>query len=122
MALSMISPQDAQGLVAKGAVLIDVREPYEFGSEHIEGAINMPLSSIAGKTVGKAGETIIFLCKSGARTNMAAKQLELASKGKTMIMGGGLMAWKLQGLPTSVQKRESQGLLAALRARFRTGR
>ena len=122
MALSMISPQNTQSLVAQGAILVDVREPHEFAGEHIEGAINMPLSTIAGKTVGKAGETIIFLCKSGARTTMAAKQLEQASKGKTMVMSGGLMAWKLQGLPTSVQKRESQGLLAALAARFRTGR
>lgn len=120
MALLMISPQDAQSLVTKGAILVDVREPHEFGNEHIEGAINMPLSSIAGKSVGQSGETIIFLCKSGARTKIAAKQLEQASKGKTMIMGGGLMAWRLQGLPTSVRKRESQGLLAALLTRFRS--
>lgn len=125
MSLLMISPQQAQELAARGAVLVDVREPREFVSEHIEGAINLPLSSISGKSVGKAGETVIFLCKSGVRTNMAVRQLEQATKAKAVIMDGGLMAWKLQGFPTTgeiYQKPSSRGLLAALLSRFGTGR
>lgn len=122
MTLSLISPQQAQVLAAKGATLVDVREPREFSGEHIEGAINLPLSTISGKTIGKPGDTIIFHCKSGARTNMAMRQLETATTAKAVIMGGGLMAWKLHGLPTVVQKNESRSLLATLLSRFGTGR
>ena len=122
MSLSPVSPQQSQALAAKGAVLVDIREPHEFAAEHIEGSTNMPLSSIAGKTIGKPGETVIFLCKSGGRTSMAARQLEQVANTTAMVMGGGLMAWKMQGLPTTGNKQASGGLLAALMARFGTGR
>ena len=121
MTLPMISPQESQSLASKGAKLVDVREPHEFAAEHIEGSTNMPLSSISGKSIGKPGETIIFLCKSGGRTNMAARQLEQTTQAKAFIMGGGIMAWKLQGLPISGQKPASRSLLAALMAWFGTG-
>jgi rhodanese-related sulfurtransferase len=125
MTLPAITPQQAHDLAAKGAKLIDVREPREFAGEHIEGSVNLPLSAIAGQSIGKAGETVIFFCKSGARTNMAANQLERLTTGKALVMGGGLMAWKLQGLPTARPEssgQSGQGLFSRLFSGFGTGR
>ncbi len=41
-----ISAGEATELVFSGATLVDVRSTEEFGSGHIEGAVNIPLASI----------------------------------------------------------------------------
>ena len=42
---ALISPDDAKVLISNGAILIDIREPDEYASENISGAINISLSS-----------------------------------------------------------------------------
>lgn len=57
-------------------VLIDVREDYEYNSEHVVGAINIPLGSI--DTIKEEYNTdtlVIVYCKSGNRSNKAANKL-----------------------------------------------
>ena len=39
---------DVPALITEGALLIDVRTPGEFAGGHIQGAINIPVSSITG--------------------------------------------------------------------------
>ncbi len=55
--------------------IVDVREPSEFASDHVEGALNIPSSSLlAGApellTVPKAAELIVY-CKTGTRSALA---------------------------------------------------
>lgn len=53
------------------ALLIDVREPDEFASGHIPGAVNLPLSAIASVDLPK--EKFLFLyCLRGTRSMRAA--------------------------------------------------
>ena len=85
---------DMKELVAKGAVIVDVRTPAEFNGGHIRGAINIPLQGIE-KNLGKLkkDQVIITCCASGMRSS-SAKSI-LASKGFQHVHnGGGWMSLK----------------------------
>lgn len=74
-------------------LIIDVREPAEYASGHVEGAINLPPSELMkiGTTqsplnnVGKDTEIIVY-CLTGSRSNVAKSILEQA--GFTNISNG----------------------------------
>lgn len=60
-------------------VIIDVREPFEFASGHVDGAINIPPAELmAGSVqlaeVPKDAELIVY-CRSGARSNSSIQLL-----------------------------------------------
>ncbi|MBP5198237.1 MAG: rhodanese-like domain-containing protein [Lachnospiraceae bacterium] len=61
----------------KGAVLIDVREQDEYGSGHIPGSKNVPLSSIGMiSNVAPDKNTPLFVyCLSGGRSSSATSAL-----------------------------------------------
>ena len=56
-------------------LVIDVREPYEYGDSHVEGSVNLPLDSIqpANSLLKKVNkdETIVLYCNSGNRAGLA---------------------------------------------------
>ncbi len=60
-------------------IIIDVRDPGEFKSGHVEGAVNVPVSKLKSakeiKTLAKDQKIIVY-CASGARSAMAQKLLE----------------------------------------------
>jgi rhodanese-related sulfurtransferase len=102
MSLRELDPKDVYQAIQDGkAVLIDVREPGEFGSERIHGASLHPLSTFDAKTlpVDKTRD-IVFHCGSGKRSMDALKRCEAAGVPITAHVKGGLMAWKAAGLPT----------------------
>ena len=106
--LKTITPDRAAALVRKGAVLVDVREPHEHAAEHIPGARLHALSSIDPRHPIEAGDTVlIFHCKSGGRTKINAGRLAaVAGKCEAYVLGGGIDAWRLAGLPTASPARE----------------
>jgi len=105
MAIQSISPVEAAELAAKGARLIDIRSPDEFRRAKAKGAENRPLDGL-GQI--ESSQPIIFMCKSGMRTNSNSSQLDGCSAGDTYIVEGGLDAWGAAGLP--VQEDTSQPL------------
>lgn len=57
-------------------LLVDVREEYEFEEDFV-GGINIPLPDLPEKlTTMPADKTIVFYCRSGVRSLMAAKLLD----------------------------------------------
>ena len=81
---------DVPSLIAEGALLIDVRTPGEFAGGHIQGAINIPVSSITTGIEKKAkdkSKSIILYCHSGARSGSAKKALVRA--GYTNVINAG---------------------------------
>lgn len=71
-------------------IIIDVREPYEYQSGHVDGAINIPPASLmAGaaelKDVPKDAEIIVY-CLSGSRS--AASIQILKQMGFTNLTNG----------------------------------
>ncbi|MEI7682735.1 MAG: rhodanese-like domain-containing protein [Candidatus Saccharibacteria bacterium] len=70
--------------------IIDVREPHEFTTAHVAGAINIPLGTISHETtvlrsVAK-DEPIIVYCRSGGRSGMAMGILQ--GQGFTDVTNG----------------------------------
>ncbi|MFN0013516.1 MAG: rhodanese-like domain-containing protein [Saprospiraceae bacterium] len=79
---------DFKGLVAAGAVIVDVRNPDEFASGHLKGSINIPLGQIGQyfSDLQKKNVPIIAVCRSGARSGAAVDMLR--SKGLEAYNGG----------------------------------
>lgn len=65
-----------QELLAKGAVVVDVRNPAEYQQGHLKGAKNIPLNEIkrSADIIRSWGKPVITVCRSGSRS-MAAKSL-----------------------------------------------
>jgi rhodanese-related sulfurtransferase len=83
------------------AVLIDVREPAEFGTERIHGGLNMPLSSFDPMAIPNVrAQTIVFQCGSGKRSRTALDAFLSSGRDEPAAhLAGGLAAWKEARLP-----------------------
>ncbi len=82
--------------------LIDVREPHEYVGElgHIEGAELVPLGTIAGTASGWEREKdIVMICRSGARSAQASRNLVAMGFTRVMNLRGGMLAWNQAKLP-----------------------
>jgi rhodanese-related sulfurtransferase len=79
--------------------LLDVREPDEFRAEHIDGAKLIPLGQINARLheLPKDRE-IVCICRSGARSSVAARHLAAAGY-RTLNLSGGMIGWQRAGLP-----------------------
>jgi rhodanese-related sulfurtransferase len=98
--MSLLTPTDAQAMIAKGARLIDVRGADEFARSHIPGAVNMPLDAL---TSVPGDAPVIFHCLTGNRTSVHKARLTAAVPG-SYILGGGLQAWKAAGLDVATTR------------------
>ena len=95
-----VTPQRAKELLDAGeAVVVDVREPYEREAGHIDGSRHIELERLASQaeTLPK-DQPIVFLCRLGARSAMAAQAFK-ASGFDAWSMAGGLQRWHDEGLP-----------------------
>ncbi|MAS55947.1 MAG: rhodanese-like domain-containing protein [Nocardioides sp.] len=93
-----VDTHQARELAENGALLLDVREPNEWASGHIEGAIHMPLGDLNPASI-PTHSPIVAVCRSGNRSSKAA--LELLKSGHDVVnMAGGMNAWHDAGLPT----------------------
>ena len=95
-----IAASDAHALVNEGkAVIVDVREPYEWRSGHAVPATHIPLGGLATKIkhLPKDRE-ILLICESGSRSLAGARWLADAGFPARSIMGG-TPAWSRAGLP-----------------------
>jgi len=76
-------------------VLLDVRTKEEFHEGHIEGAINIPLQTLAydiENEVPEKDQIIVLYCRSGIRTLTAAEILKDLEYTKVYDMGG-IISW-----------------------------
>jgi rhodanese-related sulfurtransferase len=81
-------------------LLIDVREPSEYASERIAGALLYPLSTFDATTLPEDGpRRVVFHCGSGKRSLTAAERRLAAGQKHAAHLGGGIAAWKAAGLP-----------------------
>jgi rhodanese-related sulfurtransferase len=92
-----LSPQSAAEL--EDAQFVDVRTPAEYETSRIEGARHLTLDELQSR----AGELdrdrpVVFYCRSGERSQMALDAFR-ASGWDAYAIGGGLLAWREQGLP-----------------------
>jgi rhodanese-related sulfurtransferase len=89
----------AELLGESGTQLVDVREPYEHDAGRIAGATHIELdrlSSVADTL--QPDRPLVFYCRSGSRSAMAADAFRAAGY-DAYNMDGGLKAWVESGLP-----------------------
>lgn len=70
----------ARRLVERGALLLDVRTPAEFATDHIPGAINIPVQELDRRMgeLGPKDKPVVVYCQSGRRSGRAARMLKEA--------------------------------------------
>lgn len=95
-----LSPQRVAQLLAAGeAQLVDVREPYEVAAGRIAGARHVELGRLADEAPSLDRERpLVFYCRVGARSGMAAQAFEAAGY-DAWNLSGGIVSWVMAGLP-----------------------
>lgn len=89
-----------QGLAAGTILLVDVREPHEYTAGHIPGAISFPLSRFdAAKIPVIQGKDVVFVCRSGRRTQEAIRLSLEAGKPYSTHYAGSMLDWLQSGEP-----------------------
>jgi rhodanese-related sulfurtransferase len=84
------------------AVLIDVREPPEYATEHIPGARLLPLSTFdPARVPQEAGKKVVLHCVMGMRSAQAGQKLLDAGYTTVYNFRGGVQAWKEAGYTTA---------------------
>lgn len=84
-----ISREDAHRAVAAGGKLIDVRTAEEFASGAAPGAVNVPVQVIAAEihSYAEPEDTVVLYCRSGMRSDVAAKLLRGMGYSKAYNLG-----------------------------------
>ncbi len=84
-------------------VVVDVREPYERSAGHIEGTRHIALNDLSAQAASLPSDRpVVFYCRVGARSTMAAQALRAAGS-EAYSMSGGLLRWAQEGRPLSPQ-------------------
>jgi len=84
--------------------VLDVREPDEFKAGHIEGAVNVPIRTLAqnlSKLPADKGTPVAVICKSGIRAAYGVMTLKLVGYKSVKDVSGGMLAWEKEGLPVT---------------------
>ena len=82
-----------------GLQVIDVREPYEREAGHIAGSRHIPLVQLSAQaTVVERERPVVFYCRVGARSDMAAQAFR-ASGYEAYSLSGGLARWAAEKRP-----------------------
>lgn len=94
-----ISPLEAAALVnGNQARLIDVREPWEFETAHIEGSVAMPMGDVPGRVHQELdpGERLVVLCHHGIRSMNVTAWLREQGFEQAQSVRGGIDAWSAE--------------------------
>ncbi|CAH2808550.1 MAG: MBL-fold metallo-hydrolase superfamily [uncultured Paraburkholderia sp.] len=84
--------------------IVDVREAPEFIDRlgHLDGVKLVPLSELTSRLDELDREQpVVAVCRSGVRSAQASVLLTKAGFGKVANLAGGMLRWKLEGLPVA---------------------
>jgi len=84
------------------ALVLDVREPGEYGAGHVLGAKNLPLTrldALPGDIAKRKQKPVIVYSEDGEHAGKAAAALKKLGFTRVLNLSGGLKAWQQAGLP-----------------------
>jgi rhodanese-related sulfurtransferase len=94
------SPQEAYAAVQDGAVLIDVREEWEYQEMSIPGAVLIPLGQVLDRLDEIPEDSDVYVhCRMGSRSARAVEFLRAHGRPRSFNVAGGIEAWEEAGLP-----------------------
>jgi rhodanese-related sulfurtransferase len=80
-----------------GLQVVDVREAYEHEAGHIAGSVHIELAQLPSRANAVDRERpVVFYCRVGARSLMAAQAFRAAGF-EAYSMDGGLLRWAVEG-------------------------
>jgi rhodanese-related sulfurtransferase len=91
-----ISPSEAAELARdKQARLIDVREPWEYQTAHIDGSLLMPMCDVPSRAHQELDpdERLVVICHAGVRSMNVTVWLRNQGFENVQSMRGGIDAW-----------------------------
>lgn len=96
MALRDVTAKDLRKKLDRGeaVVLLDVRQPWEFATGHVPGAVLLPLPELPGRLDELDPDAeIVTICMVGERSACAAEYLQSHGFRNVLNLRGGLHAW-----------------------------
>lgn len=95
-----VTPEQTQAALGEGDTqLVDVRESYEWEAGRIDGAVHIELERLASNAERIAKDRpVIFSCRLGSRSAMAAQAFRTAGY-DAYSMAGGLQRWADEDRP-----------------------
>jgi rhodanese-related sulfurtransferase len=98
-----VNPSQATHLINReDALVLDVREPGEYGAGHVLGAKNLPLTrlgALPGDIAKRKQKPVIVYSEDGEHSGKAAAALKKLGFTRVLNLSGGLKAWQQAGLP-----------------------
>ena len=95
-----VSPRVGRALVDDGALLLDVREPDEWGAVRAPGAVPLPMGQVRQRQFELPRDRrIVVVCRSGGRSAAVTDSLRMWGF-DAVNLAGGMCAWAAAGLPT----------------------
>ena len=97
--LEVTTEHTARALADDAAQVVDVREPYEREAGHVAGTLHIELENLAANAGSIDPERpVIFQCRVGSRSLMAAQAFRRAGY-DAYSMAGGVAQWAGEGRP-----------------------
>jgi rhodanese-related sulfurtransferase len=95
-----LTPARVAELLAEDAIqLVDVRETHEREAGHVPGSRHVPLAELTTAAPSiDPGRPVVFVCRVGARSAMAAWSFARAGY-DAHNLDGGTLGWSASGLP-----------------------
>lgn len=95
--IPQLSPADTRALLAEQgdrAVLLDVREPWEYALAHVEGSLHIPMGEVQGKLEELNSDRMyVVMCHHGRRSQQVADYLAAQGFRQVSNLAGGIDAW-----------------------------
>jgi rhodanese-related sulfurtransferase len=91
-----VAPREVKDMLGRGEKLlfVDVREPWEYQTSHIEGSVLIPLREIPTNLPRlEAAEEVVLFCHHGMRSMDAAAWLRSQGVQGARSMAGGIDRW-----------------------------
>ncbi|GAA1815794.1 rhodanese-like domain-containing protein [Nesterenkonia flava] len=98
--------------VPEGAVLLDVREAYEFQAGHAPAAMHIPVDEIPARFQDELDpdEDYYVICRTGGRSIQITQWLDQQGY-SAIFVGGGYDAWVESGRPLTAEGDEEPRVL-----------
>ena len=97
-------------------ILIDVREPAEFDTGHIAGAVNIPrgvlefqvdahpaVANASDPALSHKDQPVVVYCRTGGRSALAALNLQRMGFSDVRSIAGGVTDWAAAGLSLTMR-------------------